>query len=121
MLPPHAGAGYSNAADDGHGVTATAVPPRANLDWMRDPAPTDLTPFQTFFRKVEWGNSSVGPMGNWPRELKRMYFLEVISSTCSMLISGSIMPHEYGSVAIAPAEGAQRGNHSHKTVVEEHR
>lgn len=49
------------------------VPPRrrANLDWIScDPAPPDLTPFETFTRNVDWKNTWFGPIEGWDEQLR---------------------------------------------------
>ncbi|KAH8204277.1 hypothetical protein TruAng_001563 [Truncatella angustata] len=49
-----------------------AVAQRVNLDWLRDPPPTNLTPYQTYIRDVDWSCTTAGPIATWSRELKQM-------------------------------------------------
>lgn len=43
-----------------------------NLDWTRDPAPPNITPFQRFIRDVDWAKTDLGHIETWCRELRQV-------------------------------------------------
>lgn len=48
---------------------------RKIFDWISEPRPQNLTPFQQFTVDVDWGKSPLGPMANWPAQLRQMVLL----------------------------------------------
>ncbi|KAF1992547.1 hypothetical protein K402DRAFT_416197 [Aulographum hederae CBS 113979] len=46
-----------------------------SFDWIADPPPPNLTPYQKHVRDVDWENSPLGPMSQWPAQLKLMVLL----------------------------------------------
>jgi hypothetical protein len=61
---------------------ASATPPTTRPrfhDWTRDPLPSDLvlTPFQQLIRSLNWAESPLGLMRNWPNLLRQMVLLIV--------------------------------------------
>lgn len=46
-------------------------------DWTSKNLPLDypLTPFQRFTRNIDWSRSPLGPMENWPHQLRQMVLL----------------------------------------------
>ncbi|KAH7029150.1 uncharacterized protein B0I36DRAFT_290562 [Microdochium trichocladiopsis] len=70
---------------------------RVNLDWTRDPPPPSLTPFQRFFRGVDWAATDFGPMSSWPRDLRQMVRFMMAEASPTILYwsdTNSIMYNE---------------------------
>ncbi len=61
---------------------------RKILDWTRNPAPPDLTPFQQFTRDVDWKNSPLGPMDSWPAQLRQLVLILMADPTASVVYWG---------------------------------
>jgi hypothetical protein len=59
-------------------VTSQPRKRRPIVDWTRDPAPQELTPFQKFIREVDWEKSPLGPIASWPDQL-RQYVLLIVA------------------------------------------
>lgn len=88
MLHEHADTRPPDVVDEEGSVAAMAVTMKPNLDWMRDPIPPDLTPFQKFFRSVKWEESSIGPMASWSRELKQTIRMMIADGSPQVLYWG---------------------------------
>lgn len=61
-------------------VSADAMerrPRRKIFDWITYPELVTLTPFQQFIRDIDWEKSPVGPMNQWPSQLREMVLLVV--------------------------------------------
>ncbi|KAF2663979.1 hypothetical protein BT63DRAFT_444408 [Microthyrium microscopicum] len=58
-----------------YAVSPADAPARPRFDWTRNPPPANLTPFQEFTRNVDWANSPLGPMEEWPAQLRQMVLL----------------------------------------------
>ena len=52
-------------------------PRRKIFDWISQPRPENITPFQNFILDVDWENSPLGPMAQWPAQLRQMVLLVV--------------------------------------------
>jgi hypothetical protein len=50
---------------------------RKTFDWTREPRPDNITPFQKFILDVDWEKSPLGPMKQWPAQLRQMVLLIV--------------------------------------------
>jgi hypothetical protein len=53
----------------------SAKPKRKIFDWISEPRPKNLTPFQQFTVEVDWQKSPLGPMAQWPTQLRQMVLL----------------------------------------------
>jgi hypothetical protein len=52
-------------------------PKRKIFDWISQPRPENITPFQKFILDIDWEKSPLGPMEHWPNQLKQMILLVV--------------------------------------------
>jgi hypothetical protein len=52
-------------------------PRRKIFDWISEPRPENITPFQKFTLEVDWEKSPLGPMTHWPAQLRQMVLLVV--------------------------------------------
>lgn len=52
--------------------SSTSGKMRKILDWTRNPPPENLTAHQKFIREVDWSASPLGPMDQWPDQLRQM-------------------------------------------------
>jgi hypothetical protein len=52
-------------------------PRRTIFDWISEPRPENITPFQKFTLEVDWEKSPLGPMTHWPAQLRQMVLLVV--------------------------------------------
>ena len=43
----------------------------SHFDWLIDPAPPNLTSFQRFVRDLDWESSPLGPIVQWPAQLRQ--------------------------------------------------
>ncbi|KAK9419685.1 hypothetical protein SUNI508_07171 [Seiridium unicorne] len=77
-----------------------AESPKVNLDWLRNPPPTNLTPFQKFTRDVRWENTSIGPMEAWPRELKQVVRLLIADTSPRVVYWGDKFTSIYNEAYI---------------------
>lgn len=50
---------------------------RKIFDWTREPRPDHITPFQKFILDVDWEKSPLGPIKQWPIQLRQMVLLIV--------------------------------------------
>ncbi|CZR56780.1 related to sensory transduction histidine kinase [Phialocephala subalpina] len=50
---------------------------RKRFDWLSNPSAGNLTPFQKFIVDIDWANSSLGLIGDWPPQLRQMVLLIV--------------------------------------------
>jgi hypothetical protein len=48
---------------------------RKIFDWTSEPRPENITPFQKFTLEVDWEKSPLGPMTQWPAQLRQMVLL----------------------------------------------
>ena len=59
-------------------VVARADKSRRRLfDWISEPQLESITPFQRFILDVDWERSPLGPMQQWPAQLRQMVLLVV--------------------------------------------
>jgi PAS domain-containing protein len=52
-------------------------PRRKIFDWISEPRPANITPFQQFILDIDWEKSPLGPMNKWPAQLRQMVLLVV--------------------------------------------
>jgi hypothetical protein len=52
-------------------------PRRKIFDWISEPRPANITPFQQFILDIDWEKSPLGPMNKWPVQLRQMVLLVV--------------------------------------------
>ena len=52
-------------------------PRRRIFDWISEPRPDNISPFQKFILDVDWEKSPLGPMAQWPAQLRQMVLLVV--------------------------------------------
>jgi hypothetical protein len=52
-------------------------PRRKIFDWISEPRPDSITPFQKFIVDLDWEKSPLGPMTQWPAQLRQMVLLVV--------------------------------------------
>lgn len=50
---------------------------RKLFDWISEPNTESITPFQRFILDVDWRNSPLGPIQQWPAQLRQMVLLVV--------------------------------------------
>jgi hypothetical protein len=62
--------------------------PRRIFDWTRDPAPENLTTHQAFIRNVDWTASPLGPMDQWPDQLRQMVLAIVADPSPAVIYWG---------------------------------
>lgn len=55
-------------------------PQRRTFDWTQEPRPDNLTPFQEFILDIDWNKSPLGPMRQWPTQLRQMILLVIQDS-----------------------------------------
>src|ERR1700693_587125 len=67
---------------------ATTKPKRAIYDWIAHPDEAKLTPFQKFVRDVDWAKSPLGPMEQWPAQLRQMVLIVVADPTPAVVYWG---------------------------------
>ncbi len=69
----------STAQDNMEGKEVARVrkdnPRRKIFDWISEPRPEHITPFQKFTLEVDWEKSPLGPMIHWPAQLRQMVLL----------------------------------------------
>lgn len=61
---------------------------RINHDWTRNPPPGNLTPFQRFVREVDWSLSPLGPMDQWPDQLRQFVLVCIADPQPSVVLWG---------------------------------
>lgn len=50
---------------------------RRTFDWLSEPRPDNITPFQKFILDIDWTKSPLGPIKGWPIQLRQMVLLIV--------------------------------------------
>jgi hypothetical protein len=74
---------------------------RKAFDWTRDAAPEDLTAFQKFLRAdIVWENSPLGPMNQWPDQLRQMVLLIVADPNPAVVYWGDSQAIVYNEAYI---------------------
>ena len=63
-------------------------PKRKILDWLKEPRPEDLTPFQRFVVDLDWTKSPLGPISTWTRQLHQMVLLVMSDPTPAVIYWG---------------------------------
>lgn len=61
---------------------------RKILDWLKEPHPEDLTPFQRFVVDLDWTKSPLGPISTWPAQLHQMVLLVMSDPTPAVIYWG---------------------------------
>lgn len=70
------------------GARASEDKPRKILDWLKEPHPEDLTPFQRFVVDLDWSKSPLGPISKWPPQLHQMVLLVMSDPTPAVVYWG---------------------------------
>ncbi|TVY81656.1 Autoinducer 2 sensor kinase/phosphatase LuxQ [Lachnellula suecica] len=63
-------------------------PKRKIFDWISEPRPEHVTPFQQFILDIDWVNSPLGPISTWPLQLKQTVLLVVQDDTPAVVYWG---------------------------------
>ena len=63
-------------------------PKRKIFDWISEPRPQNITPFQKFFLDVDWAKSPLGPIAKWPLHLKQTVLVLVSDPTPGVVYWG---------------------------------
>ena len=61
---------------------------RKIFDWISEPRPENITPFQQFILDIDWEKSPLGPMNKWPSQLRQMVLLVVQDPTPAVVYWG---------------------------------
>ncbi|KAK7995631.1 hsp90-like protein [Apiospora arundinis] len=68
---------------------APAAPVRPNFNWLANcNRPDSLTEFQKFVLNVDWANTSVGPIDQWPQELRQLLRMVIVDSAPCIIYWG---------------------------------
>jgi len=63
-------------------------PKRKIFDWISEPRPENITPFQKFILERDWTKSPLGPISTWPTQLKQTVLLVVQDHTPAVVYWG---------------------------------
>lgn len=63
-------------------------PQRRIFDWITEPRPENITPFQQFILDRDWQQSPLGPISTWPLQLKQTVLLVVQDQTPAVVYWG---------------------------------
>ncbi|KAK8096569.1 hypothetical protein PG999_012513 [Apiospora kogelbergensis] len=68
---------------------APVAPGRPNFNWLANTFCQDsLTEFQQFVLNVDWANTSVGPIEQWPQELRQLLRMVIVDSAPCIIYWG---------------------------------
>ncbi|KAK6836944.1 hypothetical protein PG987_007439 [Apiospora arundinis] len=68
---------------------APAAPVRPNFNWLANcNRPDSLTEFQKFVLNVDWASTSVGPIDQWPQELRQLLRMVIVDSAPCIIYWG---------------------------------